>query len=498
MKRWVYLSLVVSSLLYAESVDEALEGFDESPQSLQTVQEQSEADDALSGFDESDDLQNAESADKHDTADMLAGFDESVTNSTESNLSAEGEDTVSWTDAFSGEVKQQIAYALSSRMKNREDFSSLRSTFFLDYDQKFENGIRLKVNARAFYDWVYHLDNGYTSQEEDSLQSEVELFDAYVEGSISEQLDFRIGRQVVVWGRSDTIRITDVLNPLDNRQPGMVDIEDLRLPVTMAKFDWYVGTWRITPIAILEQRFTKDPPYGSPFYPAALPLPPEKSYNDVTYALSIGTERSGWDINLYAAHIYDDTKFVQDPFGLNALVKHDKINMYGTAFNILSGSWLFKSEWAYFDKLHYTMALDNSLARLDGLVGVEYNGIADTMISYDLSLRHFTRYDERLGLDHIDLSDGKRVELLPVKRDTWQHAFRISSDFMNATLHANYLVTLLGKSGNEGGFQRLWAVYDYDDNLKIDVGILDFTGGSKLFEGFKKERILFTDLVYSF
>ena len=498
MKQWFYLSLVVSSLLYAESVDEALEGFDESPQSVQTVKDQSETNEALSGFDEGDDATDTDRTAKRETDDMMAGFDESVPDNDEENLSVKREDAASWTDAFSGELKQQVAYALSSRMKNREDFSSLRSTFFLDYDQKFENGIRLKVNARAFYDWVYHLDNGYTSQEEDSLQSEVELFDAYIEGSISEHLDYRIGRQVVVWGRSDTIRITDVLNPLDNRQPGMVDIEDLRLPVAMAKFDWYVGTWRVTPIAILEQRFTKDPPYGSPFYPAAIPLPPEKSYNDVTYALSLGTERSGWDINFYAAHIYDDTKFVQDPFGLNALVKHGKINMYGTAFNILSGSWLFKSEWAYFDKLHYTMAPDTSLARLDGLVGVEYNGIADTMISYDLSLRHFTHYDKRLGLDHIDLPNGTSAELLPVKRDTWQHAFRITSDFMNATLHANYLVTLFGKRGNEGGFQRLWAVYDYDDNLKIDVGILDFVGGSKLFEGFAKERILFTDIVFSF
>lgn len=59
-------------------------------------------------------------------------------------------------------------------------------------------------------------------------------------------------------------------------------------------------------------------------------------------------------------------------------------------------------------------------------------------------------------------------------------------------------MTLLGKSGKEGGFQRFWAVYDYDYNLKIDVGILDFVGGSKLFDGFKKECILFTDLIYSF
>ena len=45
-------------------------------------------------------------------------------------------------------------------------------------------------------------------------QSEVELYDAYVEGSITDSLDMKLGRQVVIWGRSDTLRVTDILNPL--------------------------------------------------------------------------------------------------------------------------------------------------------------------------------------------------------------------------------------------------------------------------------------------
>lgn len=466
LRRIIAISVVCASLLYAESVDDALEGFGDEAAATQNETPQ----------------------------DPTEGFDEEENSSIDEERLSNG-----FIEGLSGEIKQQFAYALKSKNPQRDTaFNALRTTLFLDYEHKFENGWKLKTNGRAFYDWAYRQSNGYTAQERDALEDEVELFDAYIEGSITDKLDFRIGRQVVVWGRSDTIRITDILNPLDNRQPGMVDIEDLRLPVAMAKFDYYIGKWRITPIAILEQRFTKDPPFGSPFYPSTIPLPDEKHYDDVTYALSVGAEFSGWDINFYGAHIYDDTKFIQDPFGLNALLKHEKIDMFGTALNILSGSWLFKSEWAYFDKLRYTMAADKKLSRLDGLVGIEYNGIADTMISYDFSLRHFTRYDERLSIDHVDLPSGTRIELLPVEKDTWQHALRITSDFLNATLHANYLISLYGKSGDEGGYQRLWAVYDIDDRFKADAGILDFIGGSKLFDLFKKERTVFVDLSYSF
>ncbi len=65
---------------------------------------------------------------------------------------------------------------------------------------------------------------------------------------------------------SDTLRVLDVLNPLDNREPGRADIEDLRRPVTMVKLDWHIGrNWRLTGIAIPEIRFDDLPALGTDF-----------------------------------------------------------------------------------------------------------------------------------------------------------------------------------------------------------------------------------------
>ncbi len=468
MKQWLYLSLVVSSLLYADSVDEALDGFDDRSAKAKIVQgNSSEADEALEGFGE-------------ETPDSCSGEDQGDVESTEEQkgLGIEG---------LTGSLSQLFAYSYLGKMPHR-GLTVAKSTLYLDYEHKFGNGWKFKSNAKAYYDAVYDLrDRSYTKEEKDAYRSEVRLYDAYLEGSVREDLDFKVGRQVVVWGRSDTIRITDVLNPLDNRRPALVDIEDLRLPVTMAKLDYYIGKWRITPIAILEQQFTLNPPYGSAFYPAPFRAPDDKSYHDTTWALSIGGEFSGWDLNLYAARIRQDSGYIPLPLSAQSQILHDKVTMTGAAFNYLNGSWLIKGELAHFNGLKYTSLPQKSLDRTDALIGTEYNGIADTMISYDFSLRHIHDYDPAL-----------KYELQPLDADTYQHAFRIRSDFMNASLHANYLISLFGAKGDEGGFQRLWGEYEINDRLKATVGIIDYIGGSALFDTLKRDDMLFTEITYSF
>lgn len=418
---------------------------------------------------------------------LLEGFEEESEAVIASN---EDENNRSYGSSYSqnigivGSLSQEIAFSPWAARPHHA-LSSVKSELFVDYEYKFENGFKFKTNAKAYHDFIYSLrgKNDYTSQELDELENEAELFDAYVEGSLSDRLDFKVGRQVVVWGRSDTIRITDILNPLDNRRPGMVDIEDLRLPTTMAKLDYYTGDWRITPIAVLEQRFSKLPPFGSAFNPAPTPMPDEAGYEDITPALSIGGEFAAWDINLYAARTYNDMGYLN-----TNRYRHDHATMVGTAVNLLSGSWLFKSEVAHFDELRYSVLPDNTFSRTDMLLGTECNGFADTQLSYDVALRAMHDYDTALSRDPLN----------PTQERTYQHAFRASSEFMNAALQANYLVSLFGSRLDEGGFQRLWFTYDINNALNASAGVVDYIGGSTRFDAIRDNDTLFMELTYNF
>jgi len=466
---------LLSFSVHAEEVD--LSGFDDAP--VTETQEKSTDDELLDGF---DDIPSSITEETKNTGDeLLDGFEDTAPANTEIE---EKSDLV---PGLTGKLTEQVAYSLYDD-KPHDNISSVKSSLFLDYEYKFENGFKFKANAKAYYDAIYDIKGSekFSQDELDELRSEVELFDAYIEGSITDNFDIKLGRQVVVWGRSDTLRVTDILNPLDNRRPGMVDIEDLRLPVTMAKFDYFIGDWRVTPIAILEQRFSKNPPFGSTFYPVPVPAPDDENYDDVTYALSVGGEFSGWDVNFYAARIHDDEGHIEfSPTPSNK--QHDKVTMFGTALNLLTGSWLFKTELAYFDGLKYTTAPDKSFTRTDVLLGFEYKGIADTLISYDVVNRNIGDYDDRL-----------KTELNPLHKQNYQHAFRVSSDFMNATLTANYLISLYGEKLDEGGFQRAWVKYELGEGINTNIGVVDYIGGSLVFDKIKDNDMVFVDISYSF
>ncbi len=478
MRNIVLSAILCSALLYAD-LDEDLSGFDDIPSVSQPEKTSIEND--MDGFENEvkDTGVDTSTIQQESPDELLEGFDKET--------ETEVIEHKPFIPGLTGKITQKVSYSWHNDVPHN-GVNSFKSELFLDYEHKFENGYRFKTNAKAYYDAIYSLKEraDYSTQELDQLESEIELFDAFLEGKISDNFDFKIGRQVVVWGRSDTIRVTDILNPLDNRIPAMVDIEDLRLPVTMAKFDYFVGAWRITPIAVLEQRFTKNPPFGSDFYPLPIPRPSDKAYHDVTYALSIGGEFEGWDINFYAADVHDDAGYVDmgDP---SMPYRHDKVQMYGTALNILSGSWLFKSEIAHFEGLKYTSTQEKEFSRTDLLFGFEYNGIADTMISYDIVTRNIHNYDPFL-----------LNEMIPVKEHTYQQAFRISSEFMNAALEANYLISLFGKKLDEGGYQRLWITYELSDNTTLDAGVVDYIGGSVFFDAINNNDRIFADITYSF
>ena len=431
--------LFLTSLLHAENFDDVMDGFDDEPTTTPTT------------------ISHAQRRNENEKKGAL--------------------------DGFTGRVTQQVAFSYSGDAPH-DNISSFKSSLLLDYEHKFDNGFKFKVNGKAYYDSIYDIrgTEKYSKNELDALQSEVEMFDAYVEGSLTQNLDMKLGHQVVVWGRSDTIRITDVLNPLDNRRPAMVDIEDLRLPVAMAKFDYFVGDWRITPIAVAEQRFSKNPPSGSAFNSNRRATPKNKDYSDITPALSIGGEFSGWDVNFYASQLHDDTGYFD-----GVEMKHGRVNMLGTAVNILKGSWLLKSELAYFDGLRYSTIPNQEFQRTDGLLGLEYNGISDTLISYDVALRNIHNYDIRL-----------KNEPMQLKEKSYQHALRMSSDFMNATLKVNYLISLFGSKMDEGGFQRAWVKYDIKDGIYANIGVVDYIGGTDRFDIVSNNDMIFTDISYAF
>ena len=114
----------------------------------------------------------------------------------------------------------------------------------------FENALRVFMNGELGSDSSWHLDfnpiydtqgvNEYWRGHENYTQ-----YDYFREGYIDTKLgpvDLRLGKQQVVWGTADGIKLLDIINPTDYRHMSQDPMEESRIPVWMAVGEANVGS----------------------------------------------------------------------------------------------------------------------------------------------------------------------------------------------------------------------------------------------------------------
>jgi len=511
MANKLLLSLTLASLLAShtllaeENMDADLGGFDTETSSSESFNE-------LDGF-----------GDEEEVGDDLDGFgDDTSTDKiavevqeSPSNLSVTGNvafktafgyfnhsvyaDKASPTPSFpQGELLDPVDY---------QGFNQAQTSIYLQADYKINSDWKVRVSGDAFYDAIYDLrDEPYNQDTLDTYKTQLRFDDTYIQGRLTKDIDIKIGRQLVVWGKSDSIRITDVINPLDNRLPGMTDIEDLRLATTMAKLDYYVGQWNFSAMAIVESRiFLEAAPRGEYFpvdniFPIA-PSPffelvqPNVSWDNMQYAIAANGVFSGWDLSFYGADVFDSKWHIvpgDTPQNTKRVV--GKIQMLGSAVNIATGSWLLKSEIAFINGVKYN-STDDAKQRLDALIGVDYMGVKDTVLSIELANRHIFDYEVQMG-EAVAKPDY-------IQENEVQTAMRVTRSFENDSINATLLLSMFGEKWQYGGFFRASVEYDLMDAVVANFGIIDYLDTSEpeirpFTRAIKDNDKIFADITYSF
>ena len=377
--------------------------------------------------------------------------------------------------------------------------SMLRAKAALQLDGDLPGDWKLRVDGFGFYDFAYLINgrDNFTWQVLDQYEWDVLLQDAYVQGSLHSDLDLKLGRQVVNWGRSDSLRVLDVLNPLDNRQPGIGDLEDLRLSVAMLRADYYVERWSFTALVIPEIRFSEQPVFGHDFFPSAVPPPPENRPDDwsknLEYAFALNGIFQGWDVSFHFARYWEDIAFLDPGSGF----RHSQLWLGGTGANYTIGSWLFKAELAYIDGFNFPEVPDPSLpivvgvgekSRIDFMGGIEYYGINDWQFSLEIVNRHLFGFEPFMR-DFPNFAEENRLET----------ALRITGNFMNEKLQVTLLGLIFGERAQDGSVVRLSASYDIRDALEVGGGIILYQKGDlPTFQHIGRNDRLFLELKYSF
>lgn len=416
--------------------------------------------------------------------DVLNGFDDAV----EDSIAPTNSDATALPETFPGvspfsfdgycKIGSSYNFAHHRPSYGQTDWrglSRLRTELQLDLNIDLPRHWQALVSGKGFYDFAYRINgkNDYTNDVIDEYESEIEFREVYLLGSIGKNIDIKLGRQIVVWGKSDNIRVTDVINPLDMREPAMTDIEDLRLPLTMTRVDYYIGDFNISAMAIHEIRFNKIPAFGSDFYPFPIAAPPENkpdsTLENTEYALAVNGIFSGWDVSAYYADFYNDEPRFEAVDGFSFPVfqlNHDRLQMVGTTANIALGNWLLKGEAAWIHGFEFVNTPGKKYDRVDILAGFEYSGFSETTLCIEAVNRHINEFKSILKQ-----SPDQATE------DQFQSAFRFTRTFANETITLTILASLFGLTGDDGAFERYTIEYDVNDSVSVLFGIVTYQSG---------------------
>ena len=496
-KRIFCLGLLLSvgtAFAQEESVDDLVEGFEKSPSD-----HEESVDDLLGDFEEPEASTNEllggleEPVETPDVVDdLLDGFEESSSIITES-------DRLSLPTGLAGSTGINIAYAYAQSDPNpdKPDYRGLRKLRLylqLEYQYDLTPSIRFFVDGKAFRDLAYQfLDREEYSEEYlKAYEQETELRETFLSTSLGPNIDVKFGRQIKVWGKADLLSVVDVLNPTDNREPGLIDIDDSRLPVTMTQIDYYTGAWNLNLVLIHEIRFGKSPEFGSEFYFADVESSPEEIPTETEYGAALNGHFTGWDLSFYAASVYNDQGRADGSFqpSLGVFpdrVIHDRLQLLGTAFSTVTGSWIVRGEIADVQGLRFTN-FSKTFSRQDHVFGAEYSGISDGALSFELAWEWIREFE-------TTLEEAPNEQ----EQSTVTTAIRFQQDFLNQTLSFNVIAFQFGEFGSSGSSQRIGLDYDWADGLNVGGGILLYHEGDTSYsKRIANNDRLFAGLKYSF
>lgn len=322
--------------------------------------------------------------------------------------------------------------------------------------------------------------------------------------------DLRIGKQQVVWGKSDGVFITDIVSPLNLSEFLLPDFDEIRTGVLAAKLDYYIGSGTLEAIWIPLFTPTTMPDESSPFFiPRTFMAPPsfdwsnseiKPSLENSEMFLKYAAMTSIVDFELMAGYTWDDNpsmhvqkNFLKDSasavpslIGLNISPEHHRLAVAGGAFSTQVKSAIFRGEVAYYNGKHFQTTDPNAI---DALVKKDY---FHYLLGADYSIKGLNLSVQFIQETIMDYDNQMNVSELQSTM-----TFRAQYNLLRETLHLE-LFSYIGLT-NEDALIRPKITYDFDDSFSILMGSNIFVGNeSGRFGQYHDNSMIYAKIKYNF
>jgi len=303
------------------------------------------------------------------------------------NVGAEGESNLLgrfWDDwTFNGFMKNETAY----RYQEPRSITKIRNILSLGGQYSASSNLSITVSGWAYYDHAYDLFDYETisarhvrdenqplvfvdnlAQEKDSPVAEIR--ELYLD-IFTDNMDVRLGKQFVVWGVLEGMRITDEINPMDFREMILPDLLDYRIPLWTAKIDYYreEDTWQF--LWIPDLQFNKPAPPGSEWellqdVPATT-KPSASKLKNAEVGIRYTKEILGVEIGLSYLYTWDDFPVVFRSSRISSTIEptffptYSRLTMYGATFVSPVGGSIIKGEFVYVPDKYFGLKNDSDV-----------------------------------------------------------------------------------------------------------------------------------------
>lgn len=418
---------------------------------------------------------------------------------------------------------------------NRQDESFIeesdRSNFIFESEWKayygdftFVGGFRLTHdNERHFGLSQAYQDNYYSEWSRPALISDktmLELRNFYVQYTPetcwlnADACSIKVGKQQVVWGQADGLKVLDIVNPQSFEYFILDDYDSSRIPLWTVNYEVTYGEHEFQFLWIPDTTasFLPDPyrPYGlrSRFFrpvfrpvgpPDFIPFDvPRAGGSNADYGFRYSTFQGGWDITfnvldklsdlpapfveVFEDNVTEPMRFQEVRYELN------RNTVVGGTLSNSFGDFVVRAELAYtFNRQTISTIHDpdgDGVTRGDELayvVGLDWYGFEDAMISVQYNMTDLTRFD-------VQAARGEQDELVTL-------LFR--KPFMNNELIFKYIHEHSLKI--DDGLVRASLSYDYSDDINMMVEYNNFYGSiAGIFGQYRNNDHITVALEYTF
>ncbi|MDH5325125.1 MAG: hypothetical protein OEZ68_12545 [Gammaproteobacteria bacterium] len=364
----------------------------------------------------------------------------------------------SW--SIKGYVKQRYAYSLeqpvsASTRRESEGLSQVRTVFDVSLEGKLYNTLEYRLNGYRSEDNYATWDDGFEWRE------------AYINFPVGNRLWLKTGRQIVAWGQSDFTQILDQTNPRDVREFGLVEAEDIRIPVAATKLNFVGNRWGVDLVFTHEYRSNRMAAQGDDFDPYVVlrgnfyiddGREPELDDPEILFRSFFSFSKG--DISFIYADVYDDSPVLRITGPGQMQRYYNPIKVAGVGANWIENQWLFKTELAYkkdVEILRNNFAggrVTETGAKWVAMLGAEYTINGDAGLALEYLMEQIQDYS---------------IQMRPEESET---SFILSGRF--EYLRDLATLTLAWGHWEEGKSDIYRVTFDYDvaDNLELSAGYL--------------------------